>query len=212
MPDHRSEDTWDDTNLRREVLRRLRSRPRYPLLDAIDMVDGDAPGAYCLFLAVPPDRRRMLPLDRPRAQLAVFGPVLDGIVPSYIGSGKKLSRLRRHVTTLDATEGLRPADARVSWLHTTSHGGALLGEAAAVDAWRPLLCQRPLAGFGSRQPGAGRPGMSVSGWHALVPSGRWASRPTMAQHIVALVEAAVRVSDPDAFEPRWDPIDPGGAA
>lgn len=216
MTDHQTTDQpWDDQQLRARILAALRAQPRLPLLEAAAHRDLTTPAAYALFLSVADHRRVAAPFDDPRPQLGAFGAVvLDGCVPAYAGAAAALrERLLRHVNTLRRAVGLGPEDLWVSYL-TGSHALALYAEAVILSELRPILCDPHLSGFGSRQPGRGRPGRPgrVSGWDALMSSGRWGREPTMAEHARALLEVAVRVSEPGAFALRWEPIEPGRAA
>lgn len=175
----------------------------------------DIAGAYLLFAAVPACRR----LDHDagaadrqpvRTRLTVFGPLLDGVFPIYIGSSTSSVRTRalRHVTMLERCGALRPSDFWVSTVPADSRGAAMYIEATLQDMLEPVLCAPPLRGFGSRVPGQLRDQRRVSGWDALVPAGRWARRPTLIEHARAVLEVAVRVTEPGALQPRWSPLEP----
>lgn len=200
---------WNDDGVRADIVSAMRARPRYPLLDALRHgLVGPGPAVYALFLAVTDRRRNALtPPDVVGVRLGVFGDLLRGTFPAYVGAAASLrERLQRHETTFERTVGIGPADVWVSWI-AGSHPAALYMEATLMEL-RPILCDPQLSGLGSRQPGRGRPGRGrrVSGWDALVPSGRWGREPTLAEHAAALLHVAVRVSEPGAFEPRWAPI------
>ena len=205
---------WDDDALRADTIAAMRAQPRYPLPDVLARADLPVgPAAYALSLYVPDHHeRRPPPGDAPALNLAVFGVLLTGVFPVYVGSARSLrARLLRHQTTFERAVGLGPDDVLVSWL-TGSYPATLYTEAVVLEQ-RPILADPRLAGLGSRQPGRGRPGARrrVSGWDALVPSGRWGREPTMLEHARAVLEVAVRVSEPGAFEPRWAPIPAGEA-
>jgi hypothetical protein len=149
---------WNERNMRRKLLRTVRSLPRVPL-SAVD--PPSMPGCYLQFFA-------NVALADSVGFLAASG---QACVYVGVGARNLRARIRRHRSTVEGMPSLSTDDVHVAILPCASTASAAFAEAVLIQALSPVLNG---LGWGSRPPGAGRSGQRVSPIDALLGGRSWA--------------------------------------
>lgn len=136
----------------------------------LNEVQSDRPGAYVLVYSGPlPFYRRLWRPDSPLPLSSAGG------YPIYVGKARRGLRLRmtEHIRNLDGVRSVRPNHLRVLTLTAEIPAQAGYFEELLMDEFRPIWCQRSLAGFGSMPPGRNRvENQSPAPWSVLHPGRR----------------------------------------
>jgi len=171
------------------VLRSALDIERAPLSE---MRPEDKPGVYVLFV------------NKETPSLRRYGSVItSGSFPIYVGSAKMLpDRLSAHRKTIVSAKGLNVSDFSVGVIYTDSHAMALAVEAILIKELRLAWNERPLSGFGSKEPGAERIAAQRSSGFDCLHQRTWAKTPSATE--VATARRALKTYLASGYvRPLW---------